>query len=227
VSSAVAQSSRRTITAPDGTRLAFDSYGSTGPGLLVLSGSVVHPDRCGALAGALSPGFTVHVLHRRGRGASGPQGPQCSVDLEAADTLTVMAETGSRILFGHSYGGLLAVRVGLTPDAPSLVQTVIAYEPPLPVNGSLPVAFVPSFEQAVAARKFARAQTILTRGLSVGGVLDRLPIALETAVYWLMQHTIARELRHTLGTFPAEVSAARTIDGPADLYQSVQVRPSC
>lgn len=218
-----AMTSRLIVPGPDGTRLAVDSYGSDGPGLLVLSGSAAPPGGYQGFARALAADFTVHVLHRRGRGASGPQGAAYTLGLEARDVLTVMKATGSRIVFGHSYGGLLAVWAGLNPEVPLVIDTLIAYEPPLPVAGSFPTAFVPSFEEALAGQRFARAMTILTRGMSVGGVLDRLPFAAETAAYWLMQHTIARKLRETLPTVPAEIAAAVAVVGPPDIYRALEV----
>jgi pimeloyl-ACP methyl ester carboxylesterase len=61
------------------------------------------------LAGRLARSLTVHLVERRGRGASGPQGPDYALAKEVEDLLAVRAETGARLAFGHSYGGLVVL----------------------------------------------------------------------------------------------------------------------
>ena len=56
-------------TAPDGGKLSYYTVGS-GPGLLVIHGSVTYALSHQELAVALSPYYTVHLASRRGRGLS-------------------------------------------------------------------------------------------------------------------------------------------------------------
>ena len=57
------------------------------------------------LGEALASSFTVHLVDRRGRGRSGPQGAGYSIDKECEDLLAVMDTTGARNVFGHSGPG--------------------------------------------------------------------------------------------------------------------------
>lgn len=62
------------VTSADGTGIAYQTVGE-GRGLIVVGGAL----RTGAdylpLARELAKTFAVHVMDRRGRGASGPPGP--------------------------------------------------------------------------------------------------------------------------------------------------------
>jgi pimeloyl-ACP methyl ester carboxylesterase len=53
--------------------------------------------------------FQVHVIDRRGRWRSGPQDPSYGIERELEDLFAVQAQTAATIVFGHSYGGLIAL----------------------------------------------------------------------------------------------------------------------
>ncbi len=55
-------------------------------------------------ARALTSSFTVHLVDRRGRDGSGPQGENYSIERELEDLSAVQAQTDTTIVFGHSYG---------------------------------------------------------------------------------------------------------------------------
>jgi len=206
-------------TSTDGTALAVDSRG-TGPGLLVLSGAVIPPGGYKKLVNALAPAFTVHYLHRRGRGASGTQGSPYRVDREYEDIQTVLAATGTRMVFGHSFGGLLALRAALY-DGDRRISRIVAYEPAASIDGSQPSQYLPTFTQAVERQQYARALTQLQRSLHVGGPVDRLPPSLGRAVNWAVLASIGRGMRHTLHTVPSEAGEAIRLDGPASDYAGI------
>ncbi|MFI7538249.1 alpha/beta fold hydrolase [Streptosporangium sp. NPDC049376] len=100
------------VTSADGTTIAFLSQGN-GPGLVVIPGNNRRAHHYGVLARELSDTYAVHVIERRGRGLSGPQGPGYGVETEVDDAVAVMERTGSDLVFGHSYGGLTALHLGL------------------------------------------------------------------------------------------------------------------
>lgn len=213
---------RSFVSSPDGTDIAFDTLG-TGPGLLILSGSVVPPGAYHNLAKALADSFTVHVVHRRGRGASGAQGNSYSIDRETDDIRAVLTQTGSTRLLGHSFGGLLALRTAMRPSSelPALTH-VLAYEPPVSIDGSVPSDFLPAYSRALERGKSALAMTILNRGLQVGGALDRVPVLVHRLVNFVVLSTVGREIRQNLPTVSAEAAAAVDLDGPATGYRSVE-----
>jgi len=207
------------VTSADGTRIGYRSRG-TGPGLVVLSGALLTGADYDGLAAHL-PGLTVHLVDRRGRGTSGPQGPGYGIETEVADLAAVVRATGARYAFGHSFGGLVVLQAALRE--PALLDRVAAYEPAVSVDGSIPRGFVPSFAEAVAAGRESRAATLLIQGLEVGGPLNRVPYPVATAMSWLLLRTAGRSMRATLPTVPAEVGAGIALDGPAEAYAAVPI----
>jgi pimeloyl-ACP methyl ester carboxylesterase len=77
--------------------------------------------------------FTVHSIDRRGRGLSGPQGSEYSITKECEDIQALQKETGAIYVFGHSYGGLIALETART--FPSFTKIAL-YEPGVSI-GSL------------------------------------------------------------------------------------------
>ena len=192
-------------TSSDGTAIAYQTIG-LGPGLVVLPGAVLHPDAYKKLAKTLGRSFAVHVVHRRGRGLSGQQGSNYSIERECDDVISVLDATQSHRLFGHSFGVLVAVETARR--APSGLDRVVAYDPAFTFNKHELADFLPEFSEAVARRRYGRALTSLQRGLKVGGRLDRLPASVAIGANWLLTATVSRASRPILPTVIAEVGAA-------------------
>ena len=108
----------------------------TGPGLIIVPGALALATDFDRLAAALASRFTVHTIERRGRGASGPQGDNYSSDAECADIEAVRAATGARFVFGHSFGGFLALEAALKDAA---FERMAVYEPGVSIDGSIPI----------------------------------------------------------------------------------------
>jgi pimeloyl-ACP methyl ester carboxylesterase len=170
------------VTSADGTTIAYQTIGS-GPGLVVLSGAVLHPDAYTKLTKILGQSFAVHVVHRRGRGLSGPQGRDYSIEKECHDVISVLDATQPHRLFGHRFGALLAVETARR-EPPGL-DHVVAYDPAYTLNKRELADFLPEFAGAVARRKYGRALTSIQRGLQVGGRLDRMPVSVAICANWL------------------------------------------
>jgi pimeloyl-ACP methyl ester carboxylesterase len=83
----------------DGTAIAYHSLG-TGPGVIVVGGAMAAGQDYLPLARVLARSFAVHVVDRRGRGGSGPQGPGYCIGKECQDLLAVQAPTGATAVFG-------------------------------------------------------------------------------------------------------------------------------
>lgn len=129
-----------TATSRDGTRIAFTTRGD-GPGLIVVGGALKTADDYQTLAEALDR-FTVHAVDRRGRGESGPQGDGYDIGKEVEDLLAVQNATGARFVFGHSYGGFVAL------EAAGAFDKVAAYEPGLP-SDPFPTAWMKPYVDAL------------------------------------------------------------------------------
>ncbi|MEU8526281.1 alpha/beta fold hydrolase [Streptomyces sp. NPDC048629] len=118
--------SRGQVTAPDGTRIAYERYGD-GPPLVLVSGALCTAGAELPLAGLLAPRHTVVAYDRRGRGASG-DGPAYSVEREIEDLAAVLGEAGDgAAVHGTSSGGALA----LAAAAAGLpIARLSVFEPP-------------------------------------------------------------------------------------------------
>ncbi|MEU4674085.1 alpha/beta hydrolase [Amycolatopsis sp. NPDC023774] len=124
-----------TVTSADGTPIAFDTYGTGSPVLLV-GGAVNDRTTVAALAAVLAEaGFQGVAVDRRGRGQSG-DAHVYSVERELDDLSAVIdAVGGAAAAFGHSSGAILALEAA----ARGLPITKLAvYEPPFIVDGRRP-----------------------------------------------------------------------------------------
>src|ERR1700756_183873 len=123
---------KNSVKSGDGTEIGYYSLGS-GPGLVVTHGSLRSAADYQILGECLAETFTVHIINRRGRGNSGPQGVDYSFEKEVGDVIAVLENTTSSLLFGHSFGGTVALEVGLT-DHP--LQKLAVYEPAISIENS-------------------------------------------------------------------------------------------
>jgi pimeloyl-ACP methyl ester carboxylesterase len=78
----------------DGTEIGYRSLGE-GPGLVIVGGALSSGSNYLSLAERLTGEFEVHLMDRRGRPLSGPQGPGHSIEHECADLIAVAEATGS------------------------------------------------------------------------------------------------------------------------------------
>jgi pimeloyl-ACP methyl ester carboxylesterase len=93
-----------TVFSQDGAKMSYLTMGS-GPSVLVIPGALFLAANYAAFASALAEHFTVHIIERRGRGLSSPQGEDYSIRKECEDVLAVQAKTSASLLVGHSFGG--------------------------------------------------------------------------------------------------------------------------
>lgn len=137
------------VMSADGTRIAYLTIGS-GPAVIVLPGTLTRAFVYGRFARALGERFTVHTMERRGRGASGPQGPGYSVADDCADLRALQDKTGATLVVGHSYGGLIALEAARANPS---ITALALYEPGISVEGDLPAEWMPAYEKYLAQNK--------------------------------------------------------------------------
>ena len=121
-----------TVTSRDGTRIAYDRYGS-GPAVVLVGGAMSFRKfkKMEELATALSESCTVINYDRRGRGDSGEVRPY-ALEREIEDIAALVAAAGgSASLWGWSSGGALALRAA---GAGVGVERVAVYEVPFMVD---------------------------------------------------------------------------------------------
>ncbi|MEW9553058.1 alpha/beta fold hydrolase [Nonomuraea sp. NPDC050783] len=161
----------RTITSSDGTTIGYHQLGD-GPGLILLSGGYLAAQHYMELARALSHAFTVYVPDRRGRGLSGPPGPRYCMARECEDVTALVAETGARLLFGHSSGGLIALQASLALPA---VEKIAVYEPALSMYGTFSMSWIPRFERELRQGRLGAAMVTFSKGVQADRKVDLLP----------------------------------------------------
>jgi len=120
-----------TVRSTDGTPIAYERRGH-GPPLVMVHGSTVDHSRWGGVVTKLAEHFTLLMVDRRGRGASG-DGPAYAIEREFEDVAAVLASTDEPAsLLAHSYGAICALEASrLTPR----IAKMVLYEPPLPLPG--------------------------------------------------------------------------------------------
>ena len=116
------------VVSRDGTEIAYWT-GGDGPPLLLVHGTGGVHERFAPLLPYLVPHATVHVMDRRGRGASG-DAPVYALEREHEDVAAVVdaiaAASGSSVdVYGHSYGGECVFGAALLTDN---IRRAVLYE---------------------------------------------------------------------------------------------------
>jgi pimeloyl-ACP methyl ester carboxylesterase len=166
------------VISADGTRIGYHSFGG-GPGLVIVPGSMESAESHRQLGEALADMCTIYLPDRRGRGMSGPYGPDYSIRKEVEDLDAVLGQTGAHYVFGVSSSGLIALEAARTLPA---VHKIALYEPALLMAGSTQTDWLPRYDQQLARGKLAAAMVTSMKGLELGGpVLGAMPSWLLTA----------------------------------------------
>jgi pimeloyl-ACP methyl ester carboxylesterase len=163
----------------------------------MVHGSSLDHTRWGPSVAYLAERFTLLMIDRRGRGASG-DAPAYSIEREFEDVAAVAdAAHGPVHLLGHSYGAVCAMEGACLTSA---VDKMVLYEPPFPVGGPNPL-FGPEMPE--------RLEELLLRGerdalvelflREVVRVTDAELQALRRSSSWAVRvkaaHTLPREVR--------------------------------
>jgi pimeloyl-ACP methyl ester carboxylesterase len=192
----------RHVTAPDGVRIAYRVEGEGTPIVMVHgagSGSwsfdLVRPH--------LTDRFSIWTVDRRGRGESGDGNPY-AIEAEFDDVATVMREAGpGALLFGHSYGALVAAGAAARLDG---LPALALYEAPM--GGVLAdEAWAERFESHVEAGDRDVAMSDFMS--DVGGYSDEEIEAMKGTPAWRARlevaHTVPRELHEERGFSMADL----------------------
>ncbi|GAA4219625.1 alpha/beta fold hydrolase [Actinocatenispora rupis] len=159
------------VESADGTVVGYRRLGH-GPALILLHGAMQAAQNLAALAATLADEYEVYVPDRRGRGLSGPYGPEHGIRQEVEDLRAVVAASGATRVFGLSGGALVSLRTAMC--TPQLTRIAL-YEPPLSVRGSAPVAWLPRYERELGAGRTAAALATALRGMGTEPLFARVP----------------------------------------------------
>lgn len=205
------------VFSQDGTKISYLTVGS-GPSVIVIPGTLSMAANYAAFAHALAEHFTVHTIERRGRGESGPQGDDYSITKEREDVLALQQKTGASFLVGHSFGGFVALEVAR--HNPSLTKIAV-YEPGVPIDGSIPMKWMPGFKKKLAEKKYLDA--FVEFSLSVG------PRRARKTPPWLMKLLVSlfmssHERKQRLGLLQEclrEHQEEARLDGSYEHYREI------
>ena len=217
------------VSSADGTRVEYLSVGR-GPGVIVVPGALAVAADLADFAALLASRHTVHVMQRRGRGGSGPQGERYGIARECEDVETVRARTGARLIFGHSFGGLVALRVacggalgggGASGGGGAGFDAVAVYEPGVSVSGSIPADWVDRARREMSADEDFEAFLTFVRGVNPSQT-GRVP-------RWILRLILRRaispaELRQNLALMPQAInehSEVGLLDGRLADYREI------
>jgi pimeloyl-ACP methyl ester carboxylesterase len=170
-----ATDANHTVLSQDGAKISYLTMGS-GPAVLVIPGALSVASDYATFANTLAEHFTVHIIERRGRGLSSPQGEDYSIVKECEDVLALQHKTGASLLVGHSFGGLVALEAAR--NNPSFTKLAV-YEPGVSIGGSISMDWMPHYEKKLAERKYLDA--FVAFSLSVG------PERARNTPPWLMK----------------------------------------
>lgn len=209
------------IESEDGTAIGYEAIGE-GPGIVVVHGSFRAGRHYRELARALAGQFTVYTMDRRGRGTSGPQGPEYDIDRECADLIAVMESTGATMVFGHSFGGLVALETILRrPDAQ--ITKLAMYEPAISIGGGIATGWLPAFDKALGEGRTTDAVTIMISGLGLAGPLRHVPMRLRRVLAKVaLRGEFMDDVMALLPTVHGEVTVLRQLDSTGARFTTVE-----
>lgn len=148
---------KHSVAAKDGTVIRYKTIGQ-GPGIIIVHGALSDIEEYTELAIALSTTYTVHLMQRRGR--QDTQDETYNIEKECQDLLAVQQITGAEFLFGHSFGGLVALE---TLTAPHPFKKVIVYEPGVSIHWNW--HWIADYEKALVQQKYRLAFTTFVQGM--------------------------------------------------------------
>ncbi|MDR6414531.1 alpha/beta hydrolase [Pseudarthrobacter sulfonivorans] len=211
---------RENITTPDGGTLELFTTGtelaSAGSGVVVVPASMVTAADYTRFAQKLSAelGRPVHTFNRRGRGSSSPQADDYTLDADIRDLDAVMKHTSSTDVFGHSFGGAVALHAARTLP----VERLAVYDPAVSVNHSVKADWTAEYERATATGDDDRALAVLTKGLEASA-FSRMPLSMLTIANKLTAGThLGKQMREMMRTGVREIKAIIAADMPAEPF---------
>lgn len=213
------QFSQGQVISKDGTTIGYRQIGS-GPGLVIMHGGARASQHYMKLATALSKSLTVYIPDRRGRGLSEAPGADYSLQKEIDDLEALLQKSEATFVFGHSAGGFFALEAALRLP----IDKLALYEPAVSTNGSLPLSWLPNFEQALARNDIAAATYIFLNGLEMTP-MRKLPAWVFTPlIQFLLRSKDGREMAELLPTLVWEAKELQRASGNYEKYSNIKAK---
>lgn len=191
----------QTVTSADGTRIAYETEGD-GPPLILLHGGSATRHSWGALRPQLADDFRLIVPDRRGRGES-DDGTEYALDREVDDLRALIdAVDGDVSVFGHSFGGLVA----LAAAGETAMDRLVLYEPSILVGDHAGDDLSARMRERVAVDGEQAAMKLFYREGAGIPEPEQLPIWPEQVEFGLVDTVIRENAAVEAYDMPAEVA---------------------
>jgi pimeloyl-ACP methyl ester carboxylesterase len=210
---------KSTVKSADATTISYLSAG-TGPGLVVIPGNNRRAHHYESLTSILGAQHRVHAIDRRGRGSTGPQGPAYSIDREVEDARAVLQATGASDVFGHSYGGLVALHLALRDP----LHRLVVYEPGVSIGGSFDVSWLPEFRNLVARGRHRQAMTLFLDRSRLTPLGNAPRFVFAGLAVLLLHGSDGAETRAMMSTTPDELEEVARLDSDGSRYAAIASR---
>jgi pimeloyl-ACP methyl ester carboxylesterase len=204
----------------DGTIISYRSTG-TGPAILLVPGALTLASDFDSFATELASRFTVHIIDRRGRGQSGPQGPDYGIDKECEDLHAVSSAIDAKFFFGHSFGGFVVLEYSKRhPD----VEKAAVYEPGISIDGSVGMSWAQEFQGQLEQGRLGDAFITFIRGINpeTTGKLPRW--LLRIILWWFMKPEELERKYGLLSTIVPEHAEIARLDNTFLTYGEINAR---
>jgi len=208
------------IISRDGTRIGYRQSGS-GEGLIIVHGTGRISQNYERLVSALAHHFTVFIYDRRGRGMSGSITSDHHIQTEVDDLVALCEATKASYLFGHSFGGVIALQAATK----CAIKRIAVYEPPISIDNSIPDNWLPEFEDAVSRGKKVKAMTIFVKALPPPDIRTLPKETLYLLVYAVKfmerNKTNESKMLNLLYTIPPDMKIVKQLESMAHIYKDV------
>jgi pimeloyl-ACP methyl ester carboxylesterase len=218
------------VVTSDGTTIGYRRLG-TGPGLVVLHGSMSSGYNHLRLAELLADRFTVYLPDRRGRGLSGPYRPGDTLDTEVADLLALLEQANVHNVFGVSVGAIICLEAALRgPAIPGVsIHRAAIFEPPMFADAAPARRLLDQLDRELAAGNLARALVTGMKGAQMGPAFLRfVPDGLMARLTGLAMRGEARKpadgyvpMATLAPTLHQDFDAVVRASGPVDRYAAI------
>jgi pimeloyl-ACP methyl ester carboxylesterase len=214
------------VTSADGTTVGHRRFGS-GPGLVLLHGSMSSGAHHTELAQSLADAFTVYVPDRRGRGLSGPYAERDPLAEELEDLSALLTATDATHLWGLSSGAVIALHAARTMPA---IAKVALFEPPLVPDRAPAAALLAEYDMEMASGRVGDAMVTAMRGAEMGpGWMRALPKPLLARLVAMGMNKEATKpagpyptMRELAPTLHADFAIVAASSGPLDDFRSIR-----
>jgi pimeloyl-ACP methyl ester carboxylesterase len=200
------------VVSLDGTKISYRVIGK-GPSLVVVHGMFRTAENYDRLCRCLADSFTVYAMNRRGRGNSGNQGSDYSLQKEQEDTIAVLRKAQSTFLFGHSFGGMVGLDVALSYP----LKKLAVYEPGVPLNGWPQIEWLLEYEKTLTLKNYTSALKLFFKGVGAEIPDEHL----EVMIHPMLQGPNRKETIRLMSTLVNEFKTTKQADSTLYKYKGI------